>query len=114
MLDEGRHFQGKETVLQTLELMALQKLNVFHWHLTEDQGWRIEIKRYPKLTEIGAHRSGTAQSFNDMRKGNHDGVPHGGFYTQDEIQEIVAYAAQRHIAMRRERIHLRFSPERAG
>ncbi len=56
MLDEGRHFHGKETVLLTLDLMALQKLNVFHWHLTEDQGWRIEIKKYPKLTEVGSQR----------------------------------------------------------
>jgi hexosaminidase len=53
MLDEGRHFQGKETVLLTLDLMALQKINVLHWHLTEDQGWRIEIKKYPRLTEVG-------------------------------------------------------------
>jgi hexosaminidase len=99
MLDEGRHFQGKQTVRQTLDLMALQKLNIFHWHLTEDQGWRIEIKRYPKLTEIGSRRPGTAQSFNDMRKGRHDGIPHCGFYTQDEIQEIVGYAADRQITI---------------
>ena len=99
MLDEGRHFQGKETVLRVLDLMALLKLNVFHWHLTEDQGWRIEIKRYPKLTEIGSQRAGTAQSFNDMRKKQHDGIPHGGFYTQDEIREIVSYAAERQITI---------------
>jgi hexosaminidase len=95
MLDEGRHFQGKETVLRALDLMALQKLNVFHWHLTEDQGWRIEIKAYPKLTQIGSVRQGTARGF----IGKHDGMPHGGFYTQDDIQEIVAYAAQRHITI---------------
>ncbi len=99
MLDEGRHFHGKETVLQTLDFMALQKLNVFHWHLTEDQGWRIEIKRYPKLTEIGSRRAGTAQTLKDMRVGKHDGIPHGGFYTQDEIREIVAYAVERHITV---------------
>ncbi len=99
MLDEGRHFHGKESVLKTLDLMALQKLNVFHWHLTEDQGWRIEIKRYPKLTEIGSQRAGSAQSFHDMRKGHHNAVPHGGFYTQDEIREIVAYAAERNITV---------------
>jgi hexosaminidase len=97
MLDEGRHFQGMETVLQTIDLMALQKLNILHWHLTEDQGWRIEIKRYPKLTEIGSQRAGTSQSFNDMRKNHHDGIPHGGFYTQGEIRQVVAYAAERQI-----------------
>jgi hexosaminidase len=93
MLDEGRHFMGKTTVLQLLDQMALQKLNVFHWHLTEDQGWRIEIKRYPKLTEIGSQRQGTSRGFT----GKHDGIPHGGFYTQDEIREIVEYARMRHI-----------------
>jgi hexosaminidase len=94
MLDEGRHFHGKATVLQLLDQMALQKLNIFHWHLTEDQGWRIEIKRYPKLTEIGSHRKGTSYTLLGKQ---HDGVPHGGFYTQTEIREIVAYAAARHI-----------------
>jgi hexosaminidase len=93
MLDEGRYFHGKDTVLQTLDLMALQKLNVFHWHLTEDQGWRIEIKKYPRLTEIGSKRAGTSQGF----YGPHNGVPHGGFYTQAEIREIVEYAARRQI-----------------
>ena len=96
MLDEGRHFQGRETVFQTLDLMALQKLNVFHWHLTEDQGWRIEIKKYPRLTQVGSHRPGTRKGFTN---GKHDGVPHGGFYTQDEIRDIVAYAAERHITI---------------
>ena len=95
MLDEGRYFHGKETVLQTLDLMALHKLNVFHWHLTEDQGWRIEITRYPRLAEIGSRRAGTSRGF----YGRHDGVPHGGFYTQAEIREIVAYAAQRQITV---------------
>ena len=99
MLDEGRHFHGKEIVLQTLDLMALQKLNIFHWHLTEDQGWRIEIKRYPKLTEIGSQRAGTAQTWKDMRNGVHNGIPQGGFYTQEEIREIVAYAVERHISV---------------
>jgi hexosaminidase len=94
MLDEGRHFQGKAAVLQLLELMALLKLNVFHWHLTEDQGWRIEIKKYPRLTQVGAQRAGTSRS---MLGKKHDGQPHAGFYTQEEIREIVAYAAARHI-----------------
>jgi len=99
MLDEGRHFQGKETVLQTLDLMAMQKLNIFHWHLTEDQGWRIEIKRYPQLTEIGSHRAGTARGLGDMLRRTHNGQPHAGFYTQEEICEIVAYATERHITI---------------
>jgi hexosaminidase len=96
MLDEGRHFQGREAVLRALDLMALQKLNVFHWHLTEDEGWRIEIKKYPRLTEIGSQRKGTRNGFTG---GKHDGIPHGGFHTQDEIREIVAYAAERHITV---------------
>jgi hexosaminidase len=94
MLDEGRHFQGKQAVLELLDLMALFKLNVFHWHLTEDQGWRIEIQHYPRLNQIGSSRPGTSQSM--FRKG-HNGIPHAGFYTQKEIREIVAYAAERHI-----------------
>ena len=96
MLDEGRHFQGMQSVLQTLDLMALQKLNVFHWHLTDHQGWRIEIKKYPRLTEIGSRRPGTGK-LSSWEK--HDGIPHGGFYTQDEIRQVVAYAAGRHIAI---------------
>jgi hexosaminidase len=95
MLDEGRHFQGKACILHVLDLMALQKLNVLHWHLTEDQGWRIEIRRYPKLTGVGSQRAGTSPGFT----GRHDGVPHGGFYTQDEIREIVAYATLRQITI---------------
>ncbi|MBN1641314.1 MAG: beta-N-acetylhexosaminidase [Anaerolineae bacterium] len=95
MLDEGRHFHGKETVLRTLDLMALLKLNVLHWHLTEDQGWRIEIDGYPRLTEVGSMRQGTARGF----LGKPDSVPHGGFYRQREIREVVRYAAQRQIAI---------------
>lgn len=94
MLDEGRYFHGKETMRLTLDLMALQKLNVLHWHLTEDQGWRIEIKKYPKLTEVGSNRAGSS---NTIFRKKHDGIPHGGFYTQEEIREIVTYAAERNI-----------------
>lgn len=89
MIDEGRYFFGKEEVKKILDIMAVYKLNRMHWHLTEDQGWRIEIKKYPKLTEIGSVRKGT-QVARDRFK--HDGVPYGGFYTQDEIHEVVAYA----------------------
>ena len=96
MLDEGRHFQGLETVLQTLDQMALLKLNIFHWHLTEDQGWRIEVKKYPRLTNVGSQRAGTSKTILGKK---HDGIPHGGFYTQAEIRTIVAYAAERHITI---------------
>jgi hexosaminidase len=100
MLDEGRHFHGRETVLQMLDLMALQKLNVFHWHLTEDQGWRIEIQQYPRLTEIGAWRKETLIGKPDdhnPQNDQFDGKPHGGYYTQDDVREIVAYARARYI-----------------
>ncbi len=96
MLDEGRHFHGMETVKELLELMALHKLNVFHWHLTEDQGWRIEIQQYPRLTEVGGQRASTALGFFGKRETDE---PHGGYYTQDEIREIVAYAAARQITI---------------
>jgi hexosaminidase len=99
MLDEGRHFQGKENILRTIDLMALQKLNVLHWHLTEDQGWRIEIKAYPRLTEIGSHRSGSAVSMVQILLGRHNRIPHNGFYSQDEVREIVSYAAERYITI---------------
>lgn len=96
MLDEGRHFHGMETVKEILEMMALHKLNVLHWHLTEDQGWRIEIQQYPRLTEVGGQRASTALGFFGRQE---TGEPHGGFYTQDEIQEIVDYAAARQITI---------------
>ena len=95
MLDEARHFQGMQAVKELLDWMAYLKMNVFHWHLTEDQGWRIEIKRYPKLVEVGSRRDASQVSGFLGRKLNE--VPHSGFYTQEEIKEIVAYAAERHI-----------------
>ncbi len=95
MLDEGRHFLGKENLLRLLDLMALHKLNRLHWHLTEDQGWRIEIRHFPRLTGIGSRRAGTSAGF----YGRHDGLPYGGFYTQADIREIVAHAATRHITI---------------
>lgn len=97
MLDEGRHFKGEKVVLQLLDEMAALKLNTFHWHLTEDQGWRIEIKKYPKLTEIGAYRDST--EIGHFGNNKFDGKRHGGFYTQDQIKSIVAYAAKRHITI---------------
>ena len=95
MLDEARHFQGMQTVKDLLDWMAYFKMNVFHWHLTEDQGWRIEIKRYPRLVEVGAQRESSQISGFFGRKLNH--TPHAGYYTQDEIREIVQYAMDRHI-----------------
>jgi hexosaminidase len=97
MLDEARHFKGKDVVMKTLENMAQLKLNVFHWHLVDDPGWRIEIKKYPDLTAIGAYRDSSV--IHTWRSGQWDGKPHGGYYTQDEIREIVAYAAARHITV---------------
>ncbi|MEV6043648.1 beta-N-acetylhexosaminidase [Streptomyces xanthochromogenes] len=95
MLDVARHFMPKDGVLRYLDLIAAHKLNVFHFHLTDDQGWRIEIKRYPRLTEVGAWRSRT--KWGHRASPLWDEKPHGGYYTQDDIREIVAYAAERHI-----------------
>jgi len=98
MLDSCRHFRPIEFVRKFIDLLALHKLNVFHWHLTDDQGWRIEIKKYPKLTEIAAWRNGTWMGHNSAESRD-DGIRHGGFYTQEEIREIVRYAADRHITV---------------
>ncbi len=94
MLDESRQFFGVEHVKRLLDTMALYKLNRFHWHLTDDEGWRIEIKAYPKLTTIGAWR-GSECALPNPRKETH--TRYGGFYTQDQLREIVAYAQARHI-----------------
>ncbi|WP_053669839.1 beta-N-acetylhexosaminidase [Streptomyces sp. NRRL B-1140] len=97
MLDVARHFTPKEGVLRYLDLMAAHKLNVFHFHLTDDQGWRIEIERHPRLTEIGSWRARTKTGHRASPLW--EDKPHGGYYTQDDIREIVAYAAERHIAV---------------
>ncbi|MFB7437296.1 MULTISPECIES: beta-N-acetylhexosaminidase [Streptomyces] len=97
MLDVSRHFMPKDGVLRHLDLMAAHKLNVFHFHLTDDQGWRVQIKRYPKLTEVGSWRART--KFGHRASPLWEEKPHGGFYTQDDIREIVAYAAERHIGV---------------
>ena len=94
MLDCCRHFFTVEEVKTFLDMLALHKINRFHWHLTEDQGWRIEIKRYPELTKIGSRRSETVLGCNTEI---YDGVPYDGYYTQREIREVVAYAAERFI-----------------
>ena len=95
-LDAGRHFMPKEFVKKYIDLLALHKMNMFHWHLTEDQGWRIEIKKYPRLTEVGAWRAETlvGRPAEDPAENRYDGVRHGGFYTQDEVREVVAYATR--------------------
>ncbi|WP_199550833.1 beta-N-acetylhexosaminidase [Streptomyces sp. N35] len=95
MLDVARHFMPKDGVLRYLDLMAAHKLNVFHFHLTDDQGWRVEIKRHPRLTEVGSWRSRT--KYGHRASPLWEDKPHGGFYTQDDIREIVAYARERHI-----------------
>jgi hexosaminidase len=99
-LDAARHFMPKAFVLKHIELLAQHKMNVFHWHLTDDQGWRIEIRRYPLLTQVGAWRreSMVAYPAGDT-PARHDGKPHGGYYTQDDIREVVAYAAARHVTV---------------
>lgn len=95
MLDEARYFKGKQVVKDLLDRMAELKMNVFHWHLTDHQGWRIEIKKYPKLTSIGAFRD--SSSIGTWKSNIYDGKPHGGFYTQDDIRDIISYANERHI-----------------
>jgi hexosaminidase len=97
MLDEARHFHGKSVVKKLLDICALLKINVFHWHLSDDQGFRIEVKKYPRLTEIGSKRNETQVGGFLSRK--RDGIPHSGFYTQEDIAEIVAYAKERFITI---------------
>jgi hexosaminidase len=112
MLDVGRHFMPKAFVLKLVELMALHKLNTFHWHLTDDQGWRVQVLKYPKLTDVGSMRAASplrllphGEFLNFLVNGGFlgnqpmqtDGIPHGGFYTQDDVREVVAFAAARHV-----------------
>lgn len=97
MLDEARYFQGEKFVKSILDQMAYLKMNVFHWHLTDDAGWRMEIKKYPKLTEIGSQR--VDSEIETWKSGKTSGEPHGGFYSQEQIKDIVAYAADRHITI---------------
>lgn len=94
MLDEGRHFYGKEEIKKIIDAMSAYKMNRFHWHLTEDQGWRIEIKKYPRLTEVGAWRESKVLGWGEVKP---DGQLYGGFYTKGDVKEIVAYAKERFI-----------------
>ncbi|CAN5163226.1 hypothetical protein BH20ACI2_BH20ACI2_11780 [soil metagenome] len=97
-LDVARHFQPVEFVKKYIDLMSQYKFNYFHWHLTEDQGWRIEIKKYPRLTEVGSKRPETMVDRN-FAPYIGDGKPHGGFYTQEQIKDVVKYAKERHITV---------------
>ncbi|MBB2148071.1 beta-N-acetylhexosaminidase [Pedobacter gandavensis] len=96
-LDVTRHFFPLAFVKKYIDYLALHKMNYFHWHLTDDQGWRIEIKKYPKLTELGSTRKGTITGF--LPGTGNTNTPHGGFYTQDEIRELVKYASDRYITV---------------
>lgn len=100
-LDVSRHFMPVDYVKRHLDLMALHKLNTFHWHLTDDQGWRIQILKYPRLTEVGGCREQTLLGayYTDPARQVFDGARHCGFYTQDDVKEVVAYAAARHITV---------------
>ena len=102
-LDVSRSFMPKEFVKKYIDLLALHKLNRFHWHLTDDQGWRLEITKYPRLTSVGAWRRGSLvgvqHRYADTTQWVYDSIPHGGFYTQDDAREIVAYANARFITV---------------
>jgi len=101
MLDEGRYFKGEKVVRQLLDEMAYLKMNTFHWHLTDDHGWRIEIKKYPLLTAIGSKRDSSQMGVwpSGWSSKVYDGVPHQGYYTQQQIKDILRYAAERHITV---------------
>ncbi len=98
-LDVVRHFFGVDVIKRFIDQLAYHKLNYFHWHLTDDQGWRIEIKKYPKLTEIGAFRNGTLIGHYNDQPHQFDGQRYGGFYTQEDIKEVVQYAADRFVTV---------------
>jgi len=98
-LDVGRHMFPIDFIKKYIDYLAFHKLNVFHWHLTEDQGWRIEIKKYPKLTEISAFRNETIVGHHSTNPQKFDGQKYGGFYTQEEIKEVVKYANERFITV---------------
>ncbi|TAE20845.1 MAG: beta-N-acetylhexosaminidase [Cytophagales bacterium] len=100
MLDVSRHFMPVPAIKKYIDGMARHKMNTFHWHLTDDQGWRIEIKKYPKLTQIGSQRKETMVGhYGQHYPFKYDGQPHGGFYTQEQIKDVVRYAAARHVTI---------------
>jgi hexosaminidase len=98
-LDVSRHFFPTEFVKQYIDYLALHKMNTFHWHLTDDQGWRVEIKKYPKLTTLGGFREGTLIGHYGAKVPEYDNVRYGGFYTQEQIKEVVKYAQDRYITV---------------
>ncbi|WP_299901117.1 beta-N-acetylhexosaminidase [uncultured Aquimarina sp.] len=98
-LDVGRHLFSVKEIKQYIEILSLLKFNTFHWHLTEDQGWRIEIKKYPKLTQVGAYRKETLVGHYNDQPHQFDGKKYGGFYTQEEVKEIVAFAQERNVTI---------------
>ncbi len=98
-LDVGRHIFPVATVRKYIDMIAMHKMNTFHWHLTDDQGWRIEIKKYPGLTETGAYRKETLVGHSRNKPNTFDGEKYGGFYTQDEVKEIVAYARSKFVTV---------------
>jgi hexosaminidase len=98
MLDSARWFQPVDAIKRLIRQMAALKLNTFHWHLTDDQSWRLEIKKYPKLTSVGSRRKGSPRGHQNHSLGD-DGIPHEGFYSQDDVREIVAFAAAHHVAV---------------
>ena len=97
MLDVGRHYMPVDFIKKFIDLLALHKMNTFHWHLTEDQGWRIEIKKYPLLTKIGSIRKQSMVGRYGDNK--YDGKPYGGFYTQDEVRDVVKYAQSKYVTV---------------
>ncbi len=99
-LDVCRHFFSVEFIKKYIDLLAAYKLNTFHWHLTDDQGWRIEIKKYPRLTTVGSMRAQTLiGNYHDRNLQQFDGTPYGGYYTQDQVRDVVKYAADRYITI---------------
>ena len=98
-LDVSRHFFSTEFVKKYIDYLAMHKMNTFHWHLTDDQGWRIEIKKYPKLTAVGGYREGTLIGHYGEKVPRYDNVRYGGFYTQEQIKEVVKYAQDRYITV---------------
>ena len=97
MLDVSRHFFPVSFIKKYIDLLAMHKMNTFHWHLTDDQGWRIEIKKYPKLTEVGSKRKETMKGhYNEQQ---FDGTPYGGFYTQEQIAEVIKYAQKKYVTV---------------
>lgn len=98
-LDCSRHLFNIDFIKRYIDLLSMNKMNTFHWHLTDDQGWRIEIKKYPKLTQVGGYRKGTTQYTSHDKPGVLDNIPYGGFYTQVQIKEIVKYAQERYVTI---------------